>query len=396
MRSIAVLTSFFALVVSAQDWVQLPDFPGMARDDAASFTVGGTIHVGTGMDVGFQYTNDWHAYDAASESWGSMASLPASGRQYCAAFAVDGKGYLFGGIDANGALNELWMYDPQTDAWTARTALPEQGRYASTAYAYNGFGYVHGGIRTDGSVTDELWLYTPGTDTWTLLDFPLLQPLPALHRATIVHHVGFRFIVGGMNGQDEPMSATYMHTDNGYSFMEFATLPAPRFGARGAAHVFIGGASSFTQEHDDVWFFQAQTGWDPFVLLPFAGGPRRGGIAAEVLDGNMYDVYFGLGLHNGERFSDWWKLTVPLGIEEARGNTIRTYPNPASTYIELELPEQGGRLTYWVCDAIGKRVLEGHTADRTVVDITSLGPGRYTMVVFLQDRPYHGSFIKLP
>src|SRR5690606_26456592 len=100
--------------------------------------IGNTIYVGTGMDVGFQLTNDWYAYDTATDSWESMASLPASARQYCAAFSIDGKGYLVGGIDANGPLSDLWMYDPLTNDWNSMTSLPDQGRYASTAFVHNG------------------------------------------------------------------------------------------------------------------------------------------------------------------------------------------------------------------------------------------------------------------
>jgi hypothetical protein len=396
MRSVVLIACIGTLVASAQEWVQLPDFPGMARDDAASFTIDGTIYVGTGMDVGFQYTSDWYAYDTTNDSWGSIASLPASARQYSAAFTLDDKGYLFGGTDANGPLNDLWMYDPGLDEWTALTSLPDQGRYASTAFVLNGFAYVHGGIRSDGTTTEELWLYSPGSASWTLLDFPLFQPLPQLHRSTIVQDAGFSILVGGMNWQDEPSAATFLHTYNGHEFIGHASMPAPRFGARGAANVLIGGATSFTQEHDDVWAFHVQFGWDQGSLPPFAGGPRRGGIAAAVPAGDMNDVYFGLGLHNGERYHDWWKLSVPVGIDEIHGATLRLHPNPASTYIELVLPAQESRVKYVICDAIGKQVKEGNIMDHKQVDITALLPGRYTMVVFLKDRPFHAPFIKLP
>lgn len=58
MRSLLPLLLLISSAVSAQTWQQLPDFPGNARDDAASFSIGNKIYVGTGMEVGWGLTND--------------------------------------------------------------------------------------------------------------------------------------------------------------------------------------------------------------------------------------------------------------------------------------------------------------------------------------------------
>ena len=56
MRSLLPFLLLSATVVSAQTWQQLPDFPCTARDDAASFSIGNKIYVGTGMEVGWGFT----------------------------------------------------------------------------------------------------------------------------------------------------------------------------------------------------------------------------------------------------------------------------------------------------------------------------------------------------
>ncbi|MBS1938633.1 MAG: hypothetical protein JSS84_12580, partial [Bacteroidetes bacterium] len=97
MRPLLPIVLLIGTTASAQTWQQLPDFPGTARDDAASFTIGSKIYVGTGMEVGWGLTNDWWCFDAATDTWSAIASMPASQRQYCAAFTVNDTGYVFGG-----------------------------------------------------------------------------------------------------------------------------------------------------------------------------------------------------------------------------------------------------------------------------------------------------------
>src|SRR5436189_985307 len=95
MRIPCSTLSLVTLSAFAQTWTQLPDFPGTARDDAASFSIGGKVYVGTGMDVGFSLTNDWYAFDTWTETWDVTSPLPGTSRQYCSGFSINDFGYLF-------------------------------------------------------------------------------------------------------------------------------------------------------------------------------------------------------------------------------------------------------------------------------------------------------------
>jgi N-acetylneuraminic acid mutarotase len=86
MRRVAWIPALLTLATSAQTWTQLPDFPGTARDDAATFTINDKIYVGTGMEVGWGLTTDWWCFDRATASWTAIAPLPAAPRQYCTGF----------------------------------------------------------------------------------------------------------------------------------------------------------------------------------------------------------------------------------------------------------------------------------------------------------------------
>src|SRR5262245_31139986 len=156
MRFIAPLL-LYAGALPAQIWTQLPDFPGTARDDAASFTIGSKIYVGTGMEVGWGLTNDWWCFDTQTDSWTSIAALPSTPRQYAAAFTVADTGYVFGGVDANGALNELWAYRPDQNAWEQRSSMPAEARYACVAVEGWSYGIVATGMLASGSPTSEAW-----------------------------------------------------------------------------------------------------------------------------------------------------------------------------------------------------------------------------------------------
>lgn len=381
---------------SAQfEWEQLPDFPGTARDDAAAFTIGSRIYVGTGMEVGWGLTNDWHLYDADENWWLSMSTLPAAPRQYCTAFTLGDKGYLFGGITASGAVNELWMYDPAIDAWQARAPLPGPGRYASVSYTRNGLAYVQGGVLADGSITNELWYYAPGSDEWTLLDFVLNAELPARHRSAVIKEAGFNIITCGIDALGATSAATYMQLGLGHEYIGQIPLPSPRFGARGAANVLIGGASTFAQEHDEVWQFRWAEGWNQ-DLPAFAGGPRRGGIAAHVPTGDVNRIYFGLGLHGSNRFKDWWVLNLPVGIEEHAASHVSVFPNPASDALQVRAPNDWICATFTINDMLGRVTASGQLSSAGTIDIASLSPGRYSLRM---DNPHSSaltSFIKLP
>lgn len=82
MRSLALVSSLVCAIAHAQ-WQQMPNFPGTPRDDASAFAIDDKVYVGTGMDVGFQLTNDWYRFDGSSLQWSAIASLPATPRQYC-------------------------------------------------------------------------------------------------------------------------------------------------------------------------------------------------------------------------------------------------------------------------------------------------------------------------
>jgi len=385
MRRLAPALLLFALSVSAQTWTQLPDFPGNARDDAATFTIGNRIYVGTGMDVGFQLTNDWWCFDTQTELWSPIAAMPTTSRQYGTAFTIADTGYVFGGVDVSGALDQLWAYYPEQDAWEQKASIPAEARYACVAVT--GFytnAIVATGMLASGSPTNEAWKYQAVTDTWEAI-----APVPgsARHRAACFLDGGGMRILGGADADNEPLSDSWSYPIWFETGLWYAAtdLPAPRYGADGSgdyAMVLTAGASSASAFHDETWVLNGSV-WSPVEAFP--GGPRRGGVGAAGIGGSPWFMrfYYGTGSDPGLRYKDWWKLEFPVGMaEEWNGDTPLCYPNPADASLSVAIGDRSRDADIVISDMCGRPLLNKHlSAGAGTVDVSSLASGSYVISV---------------
>lgn len=386
-----------ALDGSAQVWTQLPDFPGTARDDATAFTIDGKVYIGTGMEVGWGLTNDWWCYDPASNAWTAIASMPSTPRQYCSAFTVLDTGYVFGGLDANGALNELWAYHPGTDSWEQRASMPAEARYTCIAAEGWDYGMVATGMLASGSPTNEAWKYHPGPDAWT----PIAPvPGPARHRAASFRGNGV-VVIGGADAAFTALNDVWWYPiwfETGEWYPSNA-LPAPRYGADGSGGevwAILGGASDDTTFHADAWY-QDGSFWSP--LPDFPGGPRRGGVSAGMQGSSFWlmDLYYGLGLDGTwQRRKDWWRLEFPVTVPEtvSIGHWF-IHPDPGTDHFVVDL-RHPGEFEIMVVDALGRSVLGRTLRADARIGTVDWSPGTY--IVFVTDASgasYRARWIKI-
>ncbi len=396
MRSLPLLLFVFATAAHAQSWTPLHDFPGTARDDAASFSIGSKIYVGTGMEVGWGFTNDWWCFDAATDPGGPIASMPASPRQYCSAFTVNDTGYVFGGTDGNGALNELWAYHPETDQWVQKSSMPAEARYACAAVEGWNYGIVATGMLLSGVPTKEAWKYFPATDTWQAMN-PV--PGPSRHRAVAFLDGGGMLITGGADSTGTALSDAWSYPiwfETG-AYYPRAALPEGRIDAKsGGPYVMVvaGGASDATTFHDDVWDGTPSV-WN--TLPSFPAGPRRGAVGAGIAHQWDNSFYFGLGLDaNSVRHNDWWRLDYATVISEKDIPCITLFPNPATRTVSLQWPETWPGAQVRIVDAVGRIVFDRFLNQGTTLDVGPLATGRYAVVVRHGADVLHGNLTKLP
>ncbi|MBK6754503.1 MAG: hypothetical protein IPG69_13125 [Flavobacteriales bacterium] len=391
MRSLTSALLLVPLSALAQTWVQLPDLPGTPRDDAASFSMIGKVFVGTGLDTSFALRNDWFAFDEWSSTWDIVAPLPATGRQYCSTFQVDGYAYLFGGIDGNGPLNELWRYDPVNDTWEQRASLPAPGRYASTVIDDIQFGFICTGMLAGGIPTNETWRYDPSIDTWIQR---ASLPGPSRHRASFAGGQ----LIGGADSAFQALSDAYLYTALTDTWTQQQDIPLARFAADGVDGFLIGGASDLATVHADVLNYHWTTEtWSASTFPSFAGGPRRGGVSGittVLADAGL--IYYGTGSDNLQRYNDWWRLFFETGIEERIDDVINVRPNPATDHITLSSAALLAGLQCDLVDDLGRTVISTPVPLDGRMELRTLAPGRYTILVHGRDLILRSSFIKLP
>lgn len=377
---------FLSLIVAStqllgQVWTQLPDFPGIERDDASSFAIGTDIYVGTGMDAGFQLTSDWYRYNTLSNTWDPVAALPAAGRQYASTFVLDGNGYLFGGIVAGTATNELWRFDPTGGAWEARASNADSA-FASTAFSLDGAGHVVSGNLASGLPSNFHWVYDAAGDSWTMA-MPL--PGPPLHRAASFVHNGTAYISGGSLAPLLAVAESYAYLPIIANWETRASLPAPRFSADavgvpdGGVFVCGGTYDPPSVAHNDVWHYIAATDtWEAYPPLPM--GTRRGGVIAFVPPNQ---VYYGTGSDNAVRYKDWWMLELPVGIEEAGYSAaFSLFPTVAHTEINIRVALDIGPADVTITDLAGRAVHRTTMTNGSVtIATTSLRVGVYLATV---------------
>ncbi len=146
------------------NWIELSDYEGVARGDAAAFTIGNIGYVGTGYD-GEDRLADFWAFDADRNNWTQIAEFPGEPRQGAVAFTAGGEGYVGTGYDGLAKYKDFWRYDPVSNVWHFVTAeFGGLARYGAVAFSINDIGYVGTGF--SGNAEKDMWAYNPADSTW--------------------------------------------------------------------------------------------------------------------------------------------------------------------------------------------------------------------------------------
>jgi probable HAF family extracellular repeat protein len=151
---------------------------------------------------------DVERYDALSDSWTVLASLPEARAN--AAAAYDGQGHIlvFGGYDglATERASDVLIYDIANDRWDTLGQLPmptvgDNGFSDQRArLGANGIVYIVGGINGPvgaGTTQAQVYTYEPVTATWGRAP-PLTTPRHGV--ALTLDDSGWLYALGGRNG----------------------------------------------------------------------------------------------------------------------------------------------------------------------------------------------------
>ena len=244
-------------------WYRRSDMDGVARSDAAFFTIGDKGYVVGGYDGKDRLSDCWE-YDMDLDQWTQKADFPGVARNSAVATAVDDKGYLGTGYDGINYLNDFWEFDPTANTWTQKADYPGSARYGAVAFGTGGKAYV--GCGYDGNYLKDFYAFDPATATWTQLrDISNSSDDDYDDDYTsIVREFGVAFVIDGVAYFTCGASGS-IHTDT-WKYYPTSDLWEEVRGFKGtgrtAAASFSSGKKGFvvsgksgTTRFDDIWEF---------------------------------------------------------------------------------------------------------------------------------------------
>ncbi|ALO13948.1 N-acetylneuraminate epimerase precursor [Salinivirga cyanobacteriivorans] len=169
-----VFDDFWKYSQDTEEWTEISAFPGGDRYNAVAFTINGKGYVGLGQSSNNTYHNDFYCYDPVNQTWTTVESFGGVPTSLAVSFVIDNKAYVGTGtkmIEENVTYEntkDFWEYDPETNTWSQISTFEAGVRQNAAAFAIDGKGYVTGGVHyDDGTVTySDVQEYDPATDTW--------------------------------------------------------------------------------------------------------------------------------------------------------------------------------------------------------------------------------------
>lgn len=327
-----ILTLFIigsTVLSSAQDtWQQMDSVNGPSKGSCAAFVIDGEGYVIGGLDD-FGFKRKMYSYNPLQNDWDDELSLGGTNgsgldRASATSFSINGKGYVcLGQGQTNPYFKDLWEYNEETQSWTQKADFIGSARRQAIGFAIDDFGYVGTGQDASG-LRNDFYKYDPLTNTWEQLnDFPGTP-----RRQAVGFAMGGEGYVG--TGDDGVLRNDFwMYVPSTDTWIQQANFPGTaRAGATGwgvfpTAFIATGEDLNFEYKKD-VWEYNYFTNtWVQRADLP--GSARKNAISF-VIDGI---AYLGTGF-NGTFMDDFYSYTGIVGLNETDFVSTSVYPNPTT------------------------------------------------------------------
>jgi N-acetylneuraminic acid mutarotase len=188
-----------ALAVVSNSWITRADMPFTERYALATATVpnaaGQSILYAIGGRSAGGSLGKVQAYNVATNSWTTKASLPMPLYWTNGTGVIGGKIYISGGIASHDNFRaELFMYDPATNTWTRKHDMPNTTFRGVTGVFNNQLYVLTGCDQEDCASYSQVafYRYDPVIDQWTTL-----PPPPRYHNWGFGGFIGGKFYVTG-------------------------------------------------------------------------------------------------------------------------------------------------------------------------------------------------------
>lgn len=145
---------FWEYYPAVDTWQHKVNYPGVARDYPVGFIYNQYAYVGMGRGPG---ATDLWRYNALSDNWDSVSSLPSLYRVNQGTSVIDSFAFILGGSNFTAILNDIWRYNMKADHWDSIGIIPgglREGAFYGTldSTIIIGYGFV---VDTIGSSPGE-------------------------------------------------------------------------------------------------------------------------------------------------------------------------------------------------------------------------------------------------
>lgn len=195
------------------NWVSRAIFAGVPMGYGASFVVGDSAYVGTGLNPNtpntklkslFRYApdpipNTPTGYDSVPGGWKQKADFPTvKGRMKAVGFSIGKYGYMGSGTeDGVTPLADFYKYDPVANSWSPIAPLGDgttnYPRFDAVAFSFDNSAFVLTGTDAQNFFGD-VWQYDPVADQWS--QRPNMPGTKRSQAVTWVHN-GVGYLVTG-------------------------------------------------------------------------------------------------------------------------------------------------------------------------------------------------------
>jgi len=374
----------------AQIWNQLSNFPGTQRDDGVTFVINDIAYCGTGLEVGWNTTKDFFAFNLNTETWIQVSSLPnGKERQYACAFSYANAGYIFGGIKSN-VLNDLWRYDQANNSWTEMTPKPGLGLSGASCFVISDKAYFIGGANQLTNASKEVWCYDISQDTWQKkVDFPN----NGLWRASAICCNGKGYLIFGRDSLGNYNDKLYEYSDS----LDTWTIINTYYGlgriyaslvTAESNLILFGGVDSLNNYSNTLEYFDfSMNAWVPKNPLPSQG--RKGGMCFT----NYDNLYYTTGIDSTDtRLNQTWKVTNPTSLKVNYSyKNAQLFTNPFHNEIRLKTTNVS---EIYIYDVNGKLIERDTLKKEHVIDSKNISNGIYILKIQEYNQYYFFKIVK--
>lgn len=378
LTSLLLLTGLtLTTPLMGQIWDSLPPMP-TARGYCAAAALDGKIFVFGGAFSTTSSSDDVEMYDIALGSWEVKKKMPV---KMCGMAAVAdtaiGKIYLVGGAPTFNELswNKVYEYNPVLDTFLVKTPLPQERGFMAACY-FNHEIYIIGGL--DGAIYKSVLKYNPeGNNGWETV--ASLNKTRFLASASVMD--GKIYVTGG----DETYSFAGSATTEVFDGVNWLLLDAEMQQAR-----FMHGSGVI---NNSLYVFGGAAAPDDLMSterLDFPGGEPAWDFSTDMTSirrvfayttwGNV--IYVAGGLSGGILQNKFEKFSVVSAANDRQakreGQLHQNYPNPFAygTTIQYEVTSPGN-VEITLQDVTGKVV-------KTAVNGYHF-PGSYSVILQAED-----------